>query len=372
MKRFSKVRFLAVQLLATSSLLVGSLGMGVAAHAANAAAVKPTPTAPANVQSALQQPDPAKEGKRGVADQPKGLAVAAAWSVSLSASPTSLWPTQYTTLTATANQNVGPTAYYISIYDQTANSFVKICGTGTSCAVSVTQANATVHNYKAYVSYYPSSNPPSAIQATSATVAVTWKSISVSLSANPTTQWINSNSTLTATTSADIGPSPFYTHIFDLTTGARVAVCGFGTTCSTTVSQSAASTHKYAAFVSNLTTTVPATGVQAKSTTNFVTWANTGYRIGLTSSRTAYGRETLTATSNVSVGVTPYYIQIFNVNTGARVAVCGSGTTCSATVSLSYGQNNFVAFTSSYSTTLPPAGTQASSPIRSTYFLPIF
>ncbi len=371
MKRFSKVRFLAVQLLATASLLVGSLGMGVAAHAASTTASKPTPTVPANVQSALQQPDPTKESKRGLADQPRGLAAAAAWTVNLNASSTSLWPTQYTTLTATANQNVGPTAYYISIYDQTANSFVKICGSGTACGVSVTQNTATTHTFKAYVSYYPSSNPPSSIQATSINVAVTWKSVSVSLTASPTTLAINGNSTLTATTSADIGPSPFYTHIFDLTTGARVVVCGFGTSCTTTVSQSAATTHKYGAFVTNLTTTVPTTGIQAKSVPNFVTWANTGYRIALTSSRTAYGRETLTATSNVSVGPTAYYIQIFNVNTGARVAVCGSGTTCTATVSLSYGQNNFVAFTSGYSTALPPANTQASSAIRSTFFLPI-
>src|SRR5882672_6786088 len=224
MKRFSKVRLLAVQMLATASLLVSSLGMGAVAHAASSTAVKPAPSVPANVQSALQQPDPAKENKRNITDQSK-LSAAVAWSVGLSASSTSLWPTQYTTLTATSNQNVGPTAYYISIYDQTANSFLKICGTGTSCAVSVTQAYATTHNFKAYISYYPTANPPGGIQATSANVAVTWRSLSVSLAANPTTQWINSNSTLTATTSVDVGPTPFYTHIFDITAGTRVAVC---------------------------------------------------------------------------------------------------------------------------------------------------
>ncbi len=369
MKLFSKVRFLAVQLLATSSLVVGSLGMGVVAHAAGTTALKPTPTAPANAQSTLQAPAPEKESKRF--NGQSGLA-ATAWTVSLSASSTSLWPTQYTTLTAYASQNVGPTAYYISIYDQTANSFVKICGTGSSCVVSVTQANATTHYYKAYVSYYPSANPPSAIQATSATVGVTWRSLSVTLVANPTTLAINSSSTLTATTSVDIGPTPFYTHIYDTTTATRVAVCGYGTVCSTTVSQASVTTHKYVAYVANYSTTHPPAGIQATSTTNFVTWANTGYRVALTSTRTAYGRETLTATANVNVSPTPYYIEIFNVNTGARVTACGAGTTCTATTSLAFGQNNFVAFISSYSTTLPPLNTQASSNIRSTYFLPIF
>lgn len=369
MKRFSKVRFLAVQLLATSSLLFGSLGMSLTAHAANSAALKPAPSVPANAQSALQQPDVAKESKRNVANQPSALA--ATWSTSLSASSTSLWPTQYTTLTAYANQDVGPTAYYLSIYDQTANSFIKICGYGTSCAVSVTQANAATHAYKAYVSYYPSVNPPTAIQATSANVTVTWRSISVSLSASPTTQWLNSYSTLTATSSTDVGPTPFYTQIFDATTGTRVAVCGFGTTCSVAQTQSAVTTHKFVAYVSSYSATFPPAGIQATSVANYVTWANSGYRLSITSSRTSYGHETITATSNVNVSPTPYYIEIFNLRTGARVAVCGAGTTCSATVGLSIGQNNFIAFTSSYSTTIPPLNTQASTPIRSTTFFPI-
>jgi hypothetical protein len=57
----------------------------------------------------------------------------AAWTVSLQASVRNLWPTQYTTLTAIANQSVGPTPYYLSIYDDTAGNFVAVCASGTRC-----------------------------------------------------------------------------------------------------------------------------------------------------------------------------------------------------------------------------------------------
>ena len=41
---------------------------------------------------------------------------------------------------------------------------------------------------------------------------------------------------------------------------------------------------------------------------------------------------TLTATTNTDVGPTPYYITIYSETTGAELAVCAVGTTCTATV----------------------------------------
>src|ERR1700733_12781655 len=59
----------------------------------------------------------------------------------------------------------------------------------------------------------------------------------------------------------------------------------------------------------------------------------------------AGGSVTLTATTNANVGPTPYYITIYSETTGAELAICGSGTTCSATVTQSSpGTQDFEAF----------------------------
>ncbi len=369
MNKLHKLRLAGLQLLTVGAVLAGSLGLGVAQAASSdavGAAAKPVPAAPRAAVNALSAPLAAKS-------QAAAVTPAVAWTASLSASSTSLWPTQYTTLTASTNMNVGPTPWYLGIYDATTGASVAICGTGTTCSASVTQASATTHSYRAYVASYSTTNPPANIQAASSYVTVTWRSISVSLSANPTTLAIGSATTLTASTSADVGPTPFWTQIFDLNTGVRVAVCGFGTSCTGTTSQAAATTHKFVAYVASYSSTLPLSNVQATSLPAYVTWANTGYRVtSLTTTRTSYGHDTVTATSNVNVGPTPYYIEIFNLNTGARIAVCGTGTSCSATnVALGFGQNNFVAFISSYDSAIPPLNTQASSKVVSDWFFPI-
>lgn len=307
-----------------------------------------------------------------LSSKPRSLIVPLSfWSAGLGASSNSLWPQQYSTLTATANHDVGPTPYYLSIYDTTASSYVKICGFGTTCVASVTQPNATTHNYVSVISSYPTAYPPANKQATSANVAVNWRSIAVSLSTNPTTLGVGGTTTLSATTSADVGPTPFYTEIFDTTTGARIGVCGFGTVCNATTSQSSATTHRFVAYVSNLSTVLPPPGTQATSAPSFVTWTWSSFRVSLSAPGISFGNATATATVNQNVGPTPYWIEIFNEN-GTRLAVCGSGTTCSATFSPAFGGTHLIAFVSSYSTTFLPSNVQATSNVTNTSRLIIF
>lgn len=291
------------------------------------------------------------------------------YTVSLSASSTYPWVTQYSTLTARANQDVGPTPYWISIVDTSTGNYVAICGSGTVCTASVTRASVSGNYYRAYVASYPTNGtvPPANTQASSPAVYVYWHFTTVSLAASPTTLIPGSSSTLTATTAHDVGPSPFWTAIFDATTGTRVTVCGSGTTCSTTVSQPIETTHRYIAYVSNYSSVLPPPGIRTASNSSFVTWSYSGYRLSLNLSRNG-SNATLTAVSNRDVGPTPYYIEIFNLRNSTRVAVCGTGTTCTVTVRLLAGSTDFVAFTSGYSTLLPPAQTQASSRVvRTTY-----
>ena len=93
----------------------------------------------------------------------------------ISASPQKLRISQYSTITATTNSDVGPTPYYISLYDLTAHSELAVCAAGTTCSATLTQQAAGTHAYKAYVGNYPTSNrAPGFVLVSSRTTNVTW------------------------------------------------------------------------------------------------------------------------------------------------------------------------------------------------------
>ena len=93
--------------------------------------------------------------------------------VELSASPPSLAVNQSTTLTATTGTDVGPTPWYIDIYDMTANKLLRACGSGVTCSVNVTEGLETTHAFVAYVGAPSPAPPPSNLQGTSNTAFVT-------------------------------------------------------------------------------------------------------------------------------------------------------------------------------------------------------
>jgi hypothetical protein len=65
----------------------------------------------------------------------------------------------------------------------------------------------------------------------------------------------------------------------------------------------------------------------------------------------------------VDVGPTPYWNSIFNLTTGQRMAVCGTGTSC-GTAPIWIGYNvchQFVAYRGGSGTTAPPAPVQSQS-----------
>jgi hypothetical protein len=362
----------------TALVLPGLIMAGATAAAASPAGAAATGSAAATGAAARQtgKPVPARPPSTpgaglgaAVPAKPGGLPRAVpltSWSVSLTVSPNVLWPTQYSTLTATANSDVGPTPYYLRIYDVTAGAYVVTCATGTTCSAPVTQPVPAAHYYVAVVSYSSAGYPPAGEQAVSSEIGVVWHGVSLTLAASQPTVPVGASSTLTAATSQDIGPSPFWIEIFDVTTGTRAAVCGYGTSCSATVSQAAAATHEYVAYLSANSAAYPPPSIQETSLLSLITWSNLGWRVSLSAPAGTYGSETVTASTNANVGPTPYYIEIFN-ETGALLAVCGSGTSCSATFTPSYAGSNLVAFVTSYSTAFPPAGIVASSNVATTY-----
>lgn len=292
----------------------------------------------------------------------------AVWTVTLTASQTFLWPTQFSTLTATANGDVGPTPFFIRIYDLTTASYVATCGTGTTCSLGVTSPTASVQTYVAVISDFSSAYPPGNIQATAQTIFVDWQFISVSLTASPTTVPVGSATTLTATASTDVGPTPFYIEIFDATTGAFITVCGFGSSCSTGVTQNTATTDDYVAYVAGFGEALPPPEIQSTSSNTYVTWNSGGWQVSLTGPDETFSAGTYTATTNMNVGPTPFFIEIFSETTGALLQTCGAGTSCSVSYTPSRNGETLVAFVSGFSSSVPPASAQASSNTLFTFF----
>lgn len=170
---------------------------------------------------------------------------------SFTASSTSLPLGGSATLTATVTYDVGPTPYYIDIFDMTTGALLRSCGTGTTCSVSVTHSTPTFRPYKAYVTL-PTTTPPTSFQGV-AEVDVSWSAIAVSLSASSSGPFV-----LTAVAAKDVGPTPYYIEIFNLTTGAPVGQpCGTGTTCSGTAVLSGGNPQTFQAFVANHATAPP-------------------------------------------------------------------------------------------------------------------
>jgi hypothetical protein len=290
---------------------------------------------------------------------PGAVAPLVAFTVGLVASPASLAPGGATTLTATSNQDVGPTPWFIEIFDSTTGAFVVECGSGSTCAASVAQSGSTIQSYVAYVSGFGTANPPAAIQATSGLVLVSW--LSVTLSAGQTVFLPGGDAALTATASLDVGPTPFFIEIFDLGSGTLVAECGFGATCTTIVSPQVSAVRTYIAYISGFGTTLPPPNIRSQTPGVTVSWIAVGL-VASPSSLPAGATATVTATATLDVGPTPFWIEVFDLTSSTEVAICGAGTTCSASV-VQPGptEHGYIAFVAGFGTTLLPPNIRAAS-----------
>lgn len=345
------------------ALMVTATSMTLAGAPSGAAPADPPPSKPsAGDRVAKPQPllppdayDPAK-GPR-ITPKPKNaprseMRPLDAWSVSLTTSNNFPWPTQYVTVTATANQDVGPTSYYLSIYDYGAGAYIAICGSGTTCSVSITSPTAGPRGLYAFVSLHPDTSafPPPGEQARNS-FSVTWRGAHVELSPSPATVPVGASTTLTATVTrddwpevVDIGPSPFWIEIYDVTTGSRLAACAFGSSCSVSVAQTGAVTsgaRRYVAYLSDNSDANPPTGIQATSVHSYVKWTPyASLQISLDAPRHIPGNPLVRLTATVNEDIdnrpSPYYIEIFDNTTGKLIIACGPGTTCTTTWKLPF------------------------------------
>jgi hypothetical protein len=93
-----------------------------------------------------------------------------AWSVSLAPSATQAQAGQPVALTATTNQQLGPTPYWLLIENDT-GSILASCGGGTTCSTTQTETSAATQTFRAYVANANGSD----VQATSTPATVQWQ-----------------------------------------------------------------------------------------------------------------------------------------------------------------------------------------------------
>jgi hypothetical protein len=178
------------------------------------------------------------------------------------------------------------------------------------------------------------------------------------IAASPTTLPVGQTSHVTVTSNRAVTGS-YRIQVYDTTYNpdAELKTCSTATTCTVPVTQSTHTTHTYRGRITD--NGIPVAG--SVSNVSYVTWANSGWTISLsTNTHATTGPAQLTATANKSVTTSPYYIEIFDEN-GTRVASCRSGLSCPATVNPSPSTSKYVAFVSNDSSTLLPGTIQASS-----------
>jgi hypothetical protein len=282
-------------------LTLAALGLGAASADASQLAV-PSPSS-----------SPAASPRTGAQ---KPAATLTGFTVTLTASPVALTPGGTTTLTATINQPLNGMA--IEIFDLTGRMVVG-CDTRLSCSAPETQNTGAVVQYAAFVMPFSPDFPPANFVAKSTALTVTW--LTTSLTGSALVMPVGTAVTLTALTRADvsgqIGFSGLHLMIFDVSTSSVVADCDGGLVCQGTVDLQC--------------TNCP---VISKSGTSV----------------------TLTATTSFNVGPTPDFIEIFDITTGTRVSpACGTGTTCTATVSnVGHTTHDYIALVSDNNSAFPP------------------
>jgi len=181
-------------------------------------------------------------------------------NLTLTASPSTLPVGGTTTLTAHTVE-IGLSPLYTEIYDETTGTRLALCGSGTTCSASVSQAVATTHMFGAYFSQNSAAFPPAGTVEQTPISLVTWTASGYSLTL---TSFFDS---VTATSSINVGPTPYYIEIFDVTTGARIAICPTGTVCSGTASVTSVVPHGVVAFIASNSASLLPSNIQATSNT---------------------------------------------------------------------------------------------------------
>jgi len=218
------------------------------------------------------------------------------------------------------------TRWALEVFDQTTNVIVAGCARSTTCQVAIT-ANAGAHTFVAYLAVPSSSLPVQGIRLQSNTLNVSWLGITVAAS-SPSLVAPGKGVVFTATASVEVGRIGFQIQLFDTTAGEMLTFCAEGTSCSTSLIEPVAGTHRIVA------TLVSAPGLQLAPETSApvsATW------LGVTVTATPYpmqgGTSAITATANADLANTGLAIFIFMSPDNLIGHPCAAAT-CTASLTL--------------------------------------
>lgn len=252
------------------------------------------------------------------------------WSVTLSASQSSVTSGASVTLTAQANHDLSPSWFALQILDADTQAVLYSCTSGTTCNTSVSSASASTHNYVARVARPDGSW----VQTTSNPVSVTWTAPwGVTLSASQSSASTGVHVTFTAQANRDVANSGYAILVVNTDTNTINQTCSTGTTCQASLTGTATRTSQYAAQIAH----ADGTAVQATSSTVPVTWTD-DWTDSLTSPQTslpAGASATLTAQTNHDVTGTDFSILLLDGDTNEILKQCTGGTSCALDVSSS-------------------------------------
>jgi hypothetical protein len=155
---------------------------------------------------------------------------------------------------------------------------------------------------------------------------------------------------VTATANFNVGPTPYYIIIADVSTGAEVTICGTGTTCSTQIAHPEAAVRMFQATIALFSLSWPSTGNQAFSNGYMASWLGAADIYGYFAD-TPPGQFVVTAATSMDIGPTPYWIELFKWNGAQPILVagpCGWGATCGR---YPFDGDYYLAVVANYSTT---------------------
>lgn len=234
--------------------------------------------------------------------------------------------------------DIGPTPYYLMIFDESNHTSIAVCGSGTDCSATVSESVAVNDTFMGYVASYCNvgcTEPPPGEQSQTVAQNVTWLSTSITASQGYTAA--GDPVTLTATDNTINHTTNISLTVYEEPSGMPVFACDQGphtgdSTCSGTVMQTTGTSNSYRAVAEDETNSATQADTKVQSADTNVTWL----QLSLTSD-SGYVRDSnatnLVASVNSDVGPSPYYVSLYDVTSSPKeLAVCGAGLRCSAPV----------------------------------------
>ena len=232
-------------------------------------------------------------------------------------------------LTATASATMTGTNSAIEIFDRTTRTLAGACAQSSQCIVAYA-ATSGLHTFAAFITRPGAALPAASAGLSSNEVGVTW--FGISLASDSTLVAPGKPVTFTATSTFEVGKAGRVMVIYDNTTKQKLTYCSRGTTCTTSMTQSAGGVHEIVGWVPGQP--------EAMSQSITATWLGASLSGNSTYPQLG-GTVHLTATANTDLTNTPWSLGIYDQHGRLVGQACKDGNTCGADITLTSGDTPY-------------------------------